>query len=86
MIRVVHRRQIEDDYWHGAGVLPKAGFLTVERSYQPALCFQSPAHPVWVVHGVSAAIACRVTCGRRRPLHGAVGSRAGRAVCASLRG
>eukprot|EP00041_Stephanoeca_diplocostata_P037524 m.1422798 g.1422798 ORF g.1422798 m.1422798 type:complete len:760 (+) comp25054_c1_seq9:286-2565(+) len=40
---------IDSDVWSNEYLL--VGFLTVEDLYFPALCFQNPAYPVWVVHG-----------------------------------
>lgn len=40
---------IDSDVWNNE-YLP-VGFLTAEDYYYPAVCFQNPAFPVWVVHG-----------------------------------
>jgi hypothetical protein len=44
--------QVSDDVWSAVKVMPKVGFLTVERSYYPAMCFKTPAYPIWVTHGM----------------------------------
>ncbi len=49
--------QVGDDFWRTFHRLPRVGFLTTEKNFFPAMCFLTPAYPVWVSHGLGPASA-----------------------------